>query len=218
MAEPRRDWKPRASAEEKVKDKDGSGSSTGDDSVTEISTRMEECTLSNRVHRRVILRDCWMPIGTTSSLSAPLGAFKLCIEGHESLHNAGFLHRGISVNNLMVNENDDNPSWFSFLIDLDLAIRESREAVPGAKVKTGTRTSMAIGALLDMEELAKPKLGIVTKDSTFVATMQNNFTAYYSPLIPLLKELRKAVFPRRKPWEQADEKLYARMREILRIY
>lgn len=53
-----------------------------------------------------------------------------------------------SHQNLMVNEDDDNPSWPSFLIDLDLAIKEQREGVSGAKGKTGTRAFIAIGALL----------------------------------------------------------------------
>ncbi|KAH6869569.1 hypothetical protein B0T10DRAFT_418334 [Thelonectria olida] len=105
-------------------------------------------SIPNRVHRRVILRDYGKPIYKASSRSALLAAFDRCIEGHESLHKAGFLHRDISVNNLMINEDDDNPSWPSFLIDLDLAIKESRVAASGAKGKTGTRAFMAIGALL----------------------------------------------------------------------
>jgi serine/threonine protein kinase len=64
------------------------------------------------------------------------------------LHKAGFLHRDISINNILINENNNNASWPSFLIDLDLAIKEQREGVSGAKGKTGTRAFMAIGALL----------------------------------------------------------------------
>lgn len=48
----------------------------------------------------------------------------------------------------MTNEDDNNPSWPSFLIDLDLAIKEQRDIASGARGKTGTRTFMAIGALL----------------------------------------------------------------------
>ncbi|GKU10252.1 unnamed protein product, partial [Fusarium langsethiae] len=104
--------------------------------------------LPNRVHRRVIIRDYGIPIYKACSRLALLAAFERCIEGHESLHKAGHLHRDISINNLMVNEDDDNPSWPSFLIDLDLAIKESRETVSGARGKTGTRAFMAIGVLL----------------------------------------------------------------------
>ncbi|KAL3587902.1 hypothetical protein FPOAC2_13801 [Fusarium poae] len=113
-----------------------------------VSSTRAASSLPNRVHRRVILRDYGMPIYKASSRSALLAAFERCIEGHESLHKAGFLHRDISVNNLMINEDGDNPSWSSFLIDLDLAIKESREVASGAKGKTGTRAFMAIGALL----------------------------------------------------------------------
>ncbi len=105
-------------------------------------------TLPNRVHRRIILRDYGQAIYKASSRSALLAALEGCIEGHESLHKAGFLHRDISINNLMINEDDGNPSWPSFLIDLDLAIKEQREGASGAKGKTGTRAFMAIGALL----------------------------------------------------------------------
>lgn len=107
----------------------------------------ENKVLSNRVHRRVILSDYGEPIYKASSLAALLNALKDCIEGHESLHKAGLLHRDISINNLMINENKENPSWPSFLIDLDLAIKETREEASGAKGRTGTRAFMAIGVL-----------------------------------------------------------------------
>ncbi|KAK5998601.1 hypothetical protein PT974_00982 [Cladobotryum mycophilum] len=105
--------------------------------------------LPNRVHHRVILRDYGKPIYKASSPVALLAALEGCIEGHESLHEAGFLHRDISINNLMMNEDDENDSLDSFLIDLNLAIRETREEVSGSRGKTGTRAFMAIGALLD---------------------------------------------------------------------
>ena len=104
--------------------------------------------LPNRVHRRIILRDYGKPIYNASSLSALLAALEGCIKGHESLRKAGILHRDISINNLMINEDNDNPSWPSFLIDLDFAIKEQREGASGAQGKTGTRAFMAIGTLL----------------------------------------------------------------------
>lgn len=100
------------------------------------------------MHRRVVLRDYGKPIYKASSRTALLAAFEGCINGHESLFEAGFLHRDISVNNLMINEDVDNTSWPSFLIDLDLAIKLPRIGVSGAKGKTGTQAFMAIGALL----------------------------------------------------------------------
>ncbi|KAI1461839.1 hypothetical protein F4805DRAFT_475192 [Annulohypoxylon moriforme] len=102
---------------------------------------------TNRIHRRVIIRDYGKPICEASSRAALLSALEDCIIGHESLRRAGILHRDISINNLMINK-DNNPSWPAFLIDLDFAIREQRESASGAKGKTGTRAFMAIGALL----------------------------------------------------------------------
>jgi hypothetical protein len=48
----------------------------------------------------------------------------------------------------MINEEATNPSWASFLIDLDVVIKEDRNKPSGAPNKTGTRAFMAIGALL----------------------------------------------------------------------
>ncbi|WVN89508.1 uncharacterized protein L203_104733 [Cryptococcus depauperatus CBS 7841] len=112
-------------------------------SQTEASTEM----LSNRVHRRVILCDYGKPIYEASSRVALLAAMERCIAGHESLLQADFLHRDISINNLMIDEDNDN----AFLIDLDLAIKVSRITASGAKGVTGTRAFMAIGILLGHE-------------------------------------------------------------------
>ncbi|RMD42106.1 hypothetical protein DV735_g2981, partial [Chaetothyriales sp. CBS 134920] len=95
-------------------------------------TKAGSDTLLNRVHRRVILLDYGKPIYKASSRVALLTA----LDGY------------ISINNLMINEDDSNPSWHSFLIDLDLAIKEHRDGASGARGKTGTRAFMAIGALL----------------------------------------------------------------------
>jgi hypothetical protein len=78
-----------------------------------------------------------------------LAALEGCIEGYESLYiQAGMLQCDISPGNLIINEEADNPSWSSFLIDLDLAIKEQRQGFSGARGKTGTRAFMAIGVLL----------------------------------------------------------------------
>jgi len=109
-----------------------------------------EPTIANRVHRRVIVCDYGKPIYKASSQISLLAAFEKCIDGYESLHTrGGMLQRDISPNNLMVNEDDENPSWPAFLIDLDFAIKEQRVESSGARGKTGTRVFMAIGVLLN---------------------------------------------------------------------
>ncbi|KAF1980438.1 hypothetical protein BU23DRAFT_444835 [Bimuria novae-zelandiae CBS 107.79] len=107
---------------------------------------------ANRVHRRVIVRDYGKAIYKANSRVSLLAALEGCINGYESLHKrAGLLQCDISPNNLMLNEEIDNPSWRAFLIDLDLAVKEQRENSSGARGKTGTRAFMAIGVLLDDE-------------------------------------------------------------------
>ncbi|KAI9765136.1 MAG: hypothetical protein M1839_005614, partial [Geoglossum umbratile] len=117
----------------------------------------ESSVLPNRIHRRVILRDYGKNIYKASSRVAMLAALEGNIEGetrsragHESLRNlTGIIQSDVSIGNLMMNEEEGNPTWPSFLIDLDLAIQEDRDKSSGAPNKTGTRAFMAIGALYD---------------------------------------------------------------------
>ncbi len=68
--------------------------------------------------------------------------------GHESLRElTGRIQSDVSIGNLLMNEDDDNPSWPAFLIDLDLAVKENRDNPSGAANKTGTRAFMSIRAL-----------------------------------------------------------------------
>ncbi|PYH88282.1 hypothetical protein BO71DRAFT_365724 [Aspergillus ellipticus CBS 707.79] len=106
-------------------------------------------TSQNRVHRRVIIRDYGTAIYKARSRTSMLSALESCITGYESLHaKTGILQGDISTGNLILNEDETNPSWSAFLIDLDLAIKERRERPSGAMGKTGTRAFMAIGLLL----------------------------------------------------------------------
>ncbi|KAI9777873.1 MAG: hypothetical protein M1839_008550 [Geoglossum umbratile] len=108
----------------------------------------ERSVLPNRIHRRVILRDYGKNIYMASSRVAMLAALEGNIEGHESLRNlTSIIQSDVSKGNLMMNEDGGNSSWSSFLIDLDLAIKEDRVKSSGAPKKTGTRAFMAIGAL-----------------------------------------------------------------------
>ena len=102
----------------------------------------------NRVHRRVVVCDYGKPIFESSSRAALLVGMQGCIKGYMSLYQkAGLVQSDISPRNLLVNEDDGNPSWRSFLIDLDLAISAERDGFSGARGKTGTRAFMAIGVL-----------------------------------------------------------------------
>ncbi|KAL3428936.1 hypothetical protein BDV09DRAFT_190559 [Aspergillus tetrazonus] len=104
--------------------------------------------VQNRVHRRVIVQDYGKPLHRATSLSAMLAALEGCLEGYKSLYTkTGLLQGDISIGNLLMNEENESP-WPSFLIDLDLAIREKRDYPSGAHGKTGTRAFMPIAQLL----------------------------------------------------------------------
>ena len=71
------------------------------------------------------------------------------IKGYKSLYTqASILQRDILIGNLLINEEDDNPSWRLFLINLNFAIKEQQEGPLGARGKTSIRVFIAIGVLL----------------------------------------------------------------------
>ncbi|KAL2786388.1 hypothetical protein BJX66DRAFT_32626 [Aspergillus keveii] len=211
----------------------------------------------NRVHRRVIVRDYGKPLHKATSLSTMLAALEGCLEGYKSLYTkTGLLQGDISIGNLLMTEENESP-WSSFLIDLDLAIREKRDQPSGAHGKTGTRAFMPIAQLLgdelsfvhglesffwvlfwicihfngpddtgrvvkefdkwnyvNMEDLAKLKLGTVSDDDIFENTM-GKFTEYHRPLKRWVDELRRVIFPNGKIRRKDDRGLFSRMLLIL---
>ena len=112
----------------------------------------------NRVHRRVITRDPGRPIYEASSRVAVIKGFigaisgkyagirindiSLTCSGHESLLNAGILHRDVSIGNIILTGKEDD----GFLIDLDLAIKTSDNQASNAPSKT--RTQFLPGGLI----------------------------------------------------------------------
>ncbi|KAL8650153.1 MAG: hypothetical protein Q9210_003989 [Variospora velana] len=125
-------------------------SSSSANALSSLTKGRRNPAMQNRVHRRVIVRDYGKAIYKASSRTAMLAALEGCIEGYESYHNRTKRMQGdVSIGNLMMNEDKDNPSWPSFLIDLDFAINERREQSSGAWSKTGTRAFMAVGVLFN---------------------------------------------------------------------
>jgi len=150
-------------------------------SCSSSPTKTGSRTAPNMVHRRVIVRDYGKAIYKASSRVALLDAMVGCIEGHESLRReTGMLQGDISINNLMMNEDEYNPSWRSFLIDLDLAIKEQREGPSGARGKTGTRAFMAVGLLLGEEH-------------SFMHELESN-------LLGALLDMRSVRWARQRHW------------------
>ncbi|KUI70863.1 G protein-coupled receptor kinase 2 [Cytospora mali] len=120
-------------------------SKAGSKARSGASLKSRDTPPANRVHRRLVIDDYGVPISEARSPSALLAALDACIAGHQSLHENGILHRDISINNILINENDNERP--AFLIDLDLAIRESRVEGSVAQGRTGTKAFMAIGVL-----------------------------------------------------------------------
>ncbi len=165
-------------------------------------------TSHNRVHRRVITRDPGRPIYKASSRLALLTGFigaisgecagirvnddLLIVVGHESLLNAGILHRDVSIGNIMLTEKEDD----GFLIDLDLAIKTGDDQASSAPSKTGTKIFMAIGALLG-------------DPHTFMHDLESFFWAFFWICIHYggldkTDKVKRRVVPKYEKWNYAD--------------
>lgn len=98
----------------------------------------------NRFHKRLIVRDVGTPIYKAKSHASLLSAIKCCIQGHRSLLETGYLHRDISLKNLMIDAEDESRG---FLIDLDMAVdadESGKSREPGC---AGTKLFQAINIL-----------------------------------------------------------------------
>ncbi|KAI7948405.1 hypothetical protein MJO29_010070 [Puccinia striiformis f. sp. tritici] len=105
-------------------------------------------TFINRVHRRLILKDVGKPIWTVGSPLRLLEALEGCMIGHQDLLQAGYLHRDISINNLLVNDQAEDPNRKSFLIDLDMAIRYPMTKDEDFRARYGTKVFMSENLLV----------------------------------------------------------------------
>jgi hypothetical protein len=101
----------------------------------------------NRVHRRLILKDVGQPIWTADSPVALLEALEGCIRGHQALLDAGYLHRDISINNLMINNQTTDPDRKSFLIDLEMAVPYPTANREDSHARAGTKVFMSVSML-----------------------------------------------------------------------
>ena len=177
-------------------------------SCSSLRSLLSTKTSHNRVHRRVITRDPGRPIYKASSRLALITGFIGAISGecagirvnddllidvgHESLLNAGILHRDVSIGNIMLTEKEDD----GFLIDLDLAIKTGDDQASGAPNKTGTKIFMAIGALLG-------------DPHTFMHDLESFFWAFFWICIHYggldkTGKVKRRVVPIFEKWNYAD--------------
>ncbi|KAJ5111761.1 kinase [Penicillium alfredii] len=194
----------------------GRSSSTG---MKRLSSETDAVLPSSKrsLHRRIILRDYGKPIHKASSHSALLSALERCIEGHESLRTADILHRDVSINNLMINEDNAN-SWPSFLVDLDLAIKEERDGASGAQGKTGKcigPTGLDDWNYENDDKLVASKKGEIADEEDFLKKAEKHFTWYDQPLISWVNRLRRKVSPNGGRWKRLQPELYS-SKKILR--
>lgn len=68
---------------------------------------------------------------------------------------------------------------------------------------------------VDMEKLAKLKLGTISDEEIFLNTVKENFTLYYEPLIPWVNRLRRVVFPGGGRRKVEDRELFSLMKAVL---
>ncbi|ORX99347.1 hypothetical protein BCR34DRAFT_628219 [Clohesyomyces aquaticus] len=145
-----------------------------------------------QVHRHVIVQDYRKPIYKASSKVSLLATLEGYINRYESLH---------------------TQASRTFLINLDLTIKEQQEKSSGARGKTSTRAFMAISVLLNnelhsfmhnlepskdirlTEFKSKLKKGLISNKRDFLNTAEIKFTLYFKPIIAYVNRLQRKVFP-----------------------
>ncbi|KAK0712345.1 hypothetical protein B0T26DRAFT_741530 [Lasiosphaeria miniovina] len=121
--------------------------------------------LSNRVHRRVILRDYGTPIYKASSRTSLLAALDEQREGASGAKRKTGTRAFMAIGALLDEQH-------SFMHDLE-SFFWHRVVARFDKWN-----------YIDTEELAEQKKGQVSHEGDFIRTAKENFTPYYQPLIP----------------------------------
>nr|ODN77253.1 hypothetical protein L203_06334 [Cryptococcus depauperatus CBS 7841] len=67
----------------------------------------------------------------------------------------------------------------------------------------------------DDDMLADLKFATIGDERMFLDTTRAQFTPFYKPLIPLMNEIRKKVFPNDQWWETENMELYSLIKGIL---
>lgn len=117
----------------------------GADRSRPISLMSARTIPRNRAHHRIIFCNVGTPIYKPRSCESLISTIKCCIQGHKSLLEAGYLHRNISLSNLMIDIKDKSQG---FLIDLELAGPTGRDFVQRLEdYRIGTREFVSIGLL-----------------------------------------------------------------------
>jgi serine/threonine protein kinase len=65
-------------------------------------------------------------------------------------------------------------------------------------------------------QVANNKLGVVASEERFRKIFNDDCTAYYKPLLPVMLELRRALFPSGSPAGSESPQLYDMLKKILR--
>jgi hypothetical protein len=69
---------------------------------------------------------------------------------------------------------------------------------------------------VDTKVLAAIKKSEVDDEGDFLNSAEENFTAYYQPLIPWVNRMRRVVFPGGARWKKPNSTLYLGMKDILK--
>lgn len=135
----------------------------------------------NRVHNRVIVFDNGKPICKAGSHASLLAAIRCCTRGHQSLVKAGYLHRNISVKNLMIDVNDGTRG---FLANLDVVQDTSNKGLVQQKI-LGVKAFTAI-------ELLEPNSG----SNTFMTDLESFFfESFYGSVFTTTNMVSTATAP-----------------------
>ncbi|KAL8728302.1 MAG: hypothetical protein Q9181_005385, partial [Wetmoreana brouardii] len=120
---------------------------------TSVGSSKTSEPLHTRIHRRMITYYVGKAIYKASTLKDTINGFLGAIEGPKSLVEANILHRDLSINSIILGEDEEG----GFLIDLDLAVKindihesstlVSRISPVRPRMLLGTKVFVAIGAL-----------------------------------------------------------------------
>ncbi|KAJ3501283.1 hypothetical protein NLJ89_g9409 [Agrocybe chaxingu] len=101
--------------------------------------------MADRLFHRIVRMAYGKQINKFTDRKQFLYAFRDAVAGHQNMWDINVIHRDISINNILIGEEDAEAGWRGSVIDMDMAVfRERMTTIAAMDFRTGMRTFQSL--------------------------------------------------------------------------
>ncbi|CAA7263662.1 unnamed protein product [Cyclocybe aegerita] len=136
----------------------------------------------DRLFRRIVLMAYGEQINKFTDRKQFLYAFRDAVGGHQNMWDINVIHRDISINNILIGEEDAGAGWQGVVIDLDMAVFwEHMTTMAAVDFRTGTRAFQSLFVMANGKPVEKPPLAAWESENLEFAIAAKS--AFLNPMV-----------------------------------